>query len=249
MVLSFSKTGRFVNVMTFFFINLRILIFFSVQKDVMQIVNAILRPFEGVPSRNVNVENLEPGDHIKFRRYIFVYAHHAIVTRVDNTAETFTVVHFYEKDGKLQIIEETKNFNEVPDDILLVDYTDASILTPKLPRLPRTLTIAIATFFRDNQAFRPYKVLMNNCEHFAFTCTLGFAISFQQLKAFVLLLLPLSGLNFALTALTAVGVTKLQRLRSVLAMRRVVTYVSGANCFIIRIKQKQWSVDYEPEDD
>lgn len=199
--------------------------------------------FEGIPSDTVEkVDELNAGDHIKLRRYYMLYAHHAIVTNVNILEKKFTVIHYMDVKGKIEVGEQILDFNK-EGEIKKINYADRLMITEGLERLPPNVTVAIAEYFKCNiNAREPYMALMNNCEHFAFTCTLGFAISFQQLKAFVLILLPFLGFNFIqsaiVLALTSVGVMNVQRQRRVLTMRKVVAYDNTNNTCIVMTKDQ-----------
>lgn len=157
-------------------------------------------PMVRVPSNLVNnLNEMKPGDHIKFKRYM--YSHHAIVMKVDAVNNEYTVIHYASNnksqfERKANIMKETKRFKR--NTVHLIMYSE--FFKDPLKRLPNDLTLDIAKCFIDNrELLDPYTVLMNNCEHFAFSCTLGYAISYQERNARRIFLAPFIRLGSHLT--------------------------------------------------
>ncbi|CAG2226111.1 unnamed protein product [Mytilus edulis] len=55
----------------------------------------------------------------------------------------------------------------------------------KIQKFPLKVSLAIAAFFKNNNdAFGRYHLLNNNCEHFVYTCTIGWKISLQAMAVY-----------------------------------------------------------------
>ncbi|VDI14563.1 Hypothetical predicted protein [Mytilus galloprovincialis] len=123
------------------------------------------------------------GAHIKIRRWL--YAHHAMVSHVDNSKKEVSVIHFTIADRpskmyKAVIKEEKLSIGERRKFIRIDDATVNMLY--ENTKFPLNVSLAIANFFKDNsEAFGHYHLLNNNCEHFVFTCTIGCKISLQSL--------------------------------------------------------------------
>lgn len=128
----------------------------------------------GIPSTQItSIQSLRAGDHIKYRKFCFLYAHHAIVCEVKYNTGYYTIIHFAGDGGKtghVTIRMEEKQF--VPDEFHVLVYPN---------RLPMDQTIAVANFFL-NTGFGDYNLIHNNCEHFASICACGKALSVQERK-------------------------------------------------------------------
>ncbi|VDI18462.1 Hypothetical predicted protein [Mytilus galloprovincialis] len=138
-----------------------------------------------------DINKLYKGAHVKFKRWI-PYTHHAIVTNIDKGDSKFTVVHFnneqvHDSKYKSKITEEIMTFSKT-DDVLLVHYNIDQLSIPHFKRLPNQASVAVAKYFSDKQNAWPYNILTHNCEHFVFSCTTGYAISFQNMILFVMVL-------------------------------------------------------------
>lgn len=172
-----------------------------------------------MPSTRVKqIKDLEKGDHIKFRRGFIIYAHHAIVTNKTEDLCKYNVIHFT-GDGKpnAKIKEEEMQFH-AGNKVLLVTYNSEHFITPKFKRLPRPASVAIAEYCKNNNsAINSYNAVTNNCEHFIYICTLGYAISFQQMKLFLI----------ACLVLKLVDVDAMNVVVNYMMRERVVVYNEG----------------------
>ncbi|CAG2185963.1 unnamed protein product [Mytilus edulis] len=187
-----------------------------------------------VSSENVtDLTNLKESAHIRFKRSLQYY-HHAIVTNINVEQSEYTVIHFtadenkYSNKRKAHIIEETLAFTDQSttgkkrkreEEVLLVTYTIDELEIPQFKRLPPEASISVAKYFKDSPPTKSYNVLSNNCEHFVFGCTIGYAISFQKLKPLI----------FVFWAFNKVSQRIVNQLMTVLIMRnnKVVEYNEG----------------------
>lgn len=206
-------------------------------KDQIDTLSTIRKAIEFVPSsRVIDIESLYEGAHVR-GSWFDEYDHHAIVTKIDKKAGTFTLIHL-SGDGrnKLQnkpsIQEDTIKLRRNTD-VTLVTYS-ASI--PQLKRLPNPASVAVAEYFKDHpDAFQSYDLLTNNCEHLIFSCTLGYAISFQEMQ-------PLS---VAFLALAMVDTIAVNVLMNYLLTKQVVRYNEGDKYVTLMLQYKEVKIPFK----
>lgn len=179
-----------------------------------------------MPSTRVeNLKDLEKGDHIKFRRLWSMYAHHAIVTKIDK--DSYSVIHFTGDDKPSAKIQEEKMQFHTGNKVLLVTYDAEFLTTPKFKRLPRPASVNIAEYCNDNSsAINSYNFVTNNCEHFIYICTLGYAISFQQIKL----------LFIGCLILKLVDIEAMNMVLNFMMKERVVVYNEGDHHLMITLQ-------------
>lgn len=202
-------------------------------------IESFKKTLEFVPSEKVSdLSKLREGDHIKFSK-LGVYAHHAIITKIDKEAETLTLIHFYgdskissKLQNKASIREDTWKLSE-HQGVALVKYNES---ITQLKRLPRLATVAVAEYFKEHPNINHnYNLLMNNCEHLAFSCTLGYAISFQQMKPLII----------AFLALQFVTSNALHFLMGYLMSKQVVRYTDGDDFVTLVLEDKEVKLHFK----
>ncbi|VDI49090.1 Hypothetical predicted protein [Mytilus galloprovincialis] len=156
-------------------------------KNQIHVIQSAKTIYEVVPSENVaKFETLSRGDHIKFTKSDGK-ADHAIVTEINQNSSTFTFVQNICDFGNTPKIKElTLKFNEVRE-VFRFDYKDKgrNDLIPDISRIPREASATVAEYYSSHPAdFRPG--LKNNCESFAFCCTLGHPLSAYQMKMLII---------------------------------------------------------------
>lgn len=144
-------------------------------------------------TRVKNLKDLEKGDHIKIRKWGYLYAHHAIVTHIDDNILKFKVIHFTADYFKLpEIKEEELTFTDTSK-ILRVTYKIDEISPYTFKRLPHPASVAVAEYcVKNKDAIKSYNLITYNCEHFVFFCTLGCPISIQTCRPLFFACLALS---------------------------------------------------------
>lgn len=199
---------------------------------------------QSAPCTQIDVGNISEifmGDHIKLKRYI--YSHHAIISAVYVLDDVIRidVIHYAsnvdsQHRGKGKIIEETNIKLDENTTMYKINYEDPFFKNVK--RFPWEVTLDIARFYRDNNDSRhPYAVLVNNCEHFAFTCTTGYAISYQENNARNLFISPFFRLKYKLFGdyFSSFFSDMSQAFRD----RRVVEYDDKTKYFIVELSNGQ----------
>lgn len=177
-----------------------------------------------MPSTTVaEFNNLYSGAHIRFGSPS-AYAHHAIVTHIDKEARKFKVIEINcdnRPNRKAEIREENITYDNYGD-VLLVNYEENSrnYLIPQFTRIPHQASVAVAQYFKDNpESLQSYTSngLMDTCEHFAVSCTLGYSFGFQQVKRIII----------ACGALKMIDNGVIDELYKYIMKRRVVRYKRG----------------------
>lgn len=167
--------------------NYSLFFYFSFYKSNKEKIKNIKQAFKYGPATTPAKRNsLQGGAHIMFNRYI--YTHHAIVTAVDKN--TVNIIHFTGRNKKRAKIIKENIFTKIDKKCKVVSKNIEDCLisnVPEFKRLPFELSIAVAQYFEnDVDSFGKYNVLKNNCEHFAFFCSFGYRVSFQQMKIFLI---------------------------------------------------------------
>lgn len=139
------------------------------------------------PRKATYVSSFKKGQHIAMpgqylstyakiqRKQKNIYDHHAIIKEIKDTEGTFitmVLIHFTSANGKLQVYEETQEFDLREKDIYIVDYI--------FPRHDPIKIVARAeSILSQRDKFKKYNVFLRNCEHFATWCVVGEGESFQ----------------------------------------------------------------------
>lgn len=190
-------------------------------KDRKQVKEMFEDKYDMVPSKTVtDIMDLYTGAHVKFRGKKNAYTHHGIVTDIDKDKKEFTYIHHtgniiykYLQQGIWQLKNDKR--------VLLVDSNIKISGIPEFKLLPPTASVEIAKYLMNNHDKWPsYSLVTNNCEHFVYYCTFGYAVSFQQLEYFKRVLAWLN--KFPMTQFELVAVFK-----KCLNTYKVVEYTEG----------------------
>lgn len=128
---------------------------------------------------------MKPGDHISFQR-LPSYKHHAIVTAVNPSDNTLSLIEYgsIKLQGRIQERDEViKNFDSVY--LYRYDYDPENCYEPE----------EVIARARSRLSERDYRFFSNNCEHFATWCKTGTAIC-NQVQPFLQRLLGLELTTF-----------------------------------------------------
>lgn len=100
------------------------------------------------------------------------------------------IIHFTGRTKKSAKIIEENIFTKIDKKCKVVSKNIDDCLisnVPEFKRLPFELSIAVAQYFEnDVDSFGKYKIFKNNCEHFAYLCSFGYRVSFQQMIPFLI---------------------------------------------------------------
>ena len=132
-----------------------------------------------------SVEELQRGDHIKFKRMVGLYSHHGIIVDTFPAQKSYKMIHFStsennpneQKKTHSKIVEETMKFN---DDVILIEYKNTHLYFPA----HRKRIVDTAYFCLNNQEDTKYSLLTLNCEHLALFCVLN-TLRSEQIESYL----------------------------------------------------------------
>lgn len=186
----------------------------------------------------VDFENLYDGAHIRMGS-TGGYSHHAIVTKIDEKARTFNVIEI-NCENTPTLKSETRTCQKYGD-VLLVNYQEKYSLIPTFKRIPHQASVAAAEYFlKHEDILKSYtsNQLMNTCENFAVSCTLGYSFGFQQLKQLII----------ALGALNMIDNTVIEKLVEQMSTKQIFTIDRDRR--VLKLKSefcKDGIIEYEKE--
>ena len=158
------------------------------------VFNQLVRRMEKVNTNErkiTSVEELQSGDHIKFKRMAGLYSHHGIIVDTFPARKSYKIIHFSTRENSpneqkkthSKIVEETMKFN---DDVILIEYKYKFLYSPA----HRKRIVDTAYFCLNNQEGTKYSLLTLNCEHLALFCVLNRERS-EQIESYISWLGPL----------------------------------------------------------
>lgn len=123
---------------------------------------------------DINV--LQHGDHIKWKRYLGLYYHHAIVVGINGN--DFNVIEFSKhKSAALQrvkISKSTKSFLAQKNTLYRLDYDEDDVWKDDVQ-----IVIARAFYLLNKRESIRYNLIKYNCESLSTYCVCGTAITHQ----------------------------------------------------------------------
>lgn len=114
------------------------------------------------------------------------YTHHAIVTDIDEDKKVYKVIHFTGFTKQTASLREASMVLSNHHGVLLVNSNIRIDSIPEFKLLPPQASVEIAKYLMKTPGeWQSYHVWNNNCEHFVYYCTFGYAVSFQKIQSFM----------------------------------------------------------------